>query len=506
MLFDGTLQQGIAQALQDSKHVVCFVTDGEDESQKWETEFLTEESIAPLIASQSVCLRLEAGSQEAGYLAQIYPIPKKPTLVVIKNAELKEYISASTTKADFIDRLKRALEPAEAASASEPPAAAVAAAVPVAAAAASASSSNTTGIFATPSSHPSPSTASALLHDESGLPSTTTTSTATTAAAAAAATSDRNARIRSLMAERAARLSAQRAQQAEEAAAAAAASSSAAMTNASRPPTAQTRHAAELKKRQRDAREERARILQAIEDDKAARRARQADRRPPRAASPTTTVVTGDKSRAQSRAQGDGGGGGGFGGQGPCHIQVRLFDGSTIRRRFDGGTDTLRGAVRTWVDGEAAAAAGGAYGFKVLLGPVAPNRAVAAEEEAETLAALGLAPSATLVLVPALGTPGKLARAYPRRWGKHAVARLAAYVLACVTGFFGLIAAFFSGLASGTGVRGAAPRAGAGRDAPAAEQVRVARASGREGRRGEQQFYNGNSTNFQPRHDEDDET
>jgi hypothetical protein len=64
MFFEGSLQEGIATALQQSKLVVCFVTgnyhfipridvfavsnifpDGESESQKWETEFLVDDAV-----------------------------------------------------------------------------------------------------------------------------------------------------------------------------------------------------------------------------------------------------------------------------------------------------------------------------------------------------------------------------------------------------------------------------------------------------------------------------
>jgi hypothetical protein len=38
-----------------------------------------------LLQSQAVTLRLEAGSQEEGFLAQLYPLPKKPTIVIIRS-------------------------------------------------------------------------------------------------------------------------------------------------------------------------------------------------------------------------------------------------------------------------------------------------------------------------------------------------------------------------------------------------------------------------------------
>lgn len=61
-----------------------MLLDGQGESKQWEDDFLAQESVSRLLAAQAVCLRLEAASQEAGFLAQIYPIPKNPTLVMIK--------------------------------------------------------------------------------------------------------------------------------------------------------------------------------------------------------------------------------------------------------------------------------------------------------------------------------------------------------------------------------------------------------------------------------------
>ena len=103
MFFAGALHEGIAAALQQSKHVVCFVTgkaasgrahvrpedsgacaDEEEESQQWETDFLADGDVQEGLRSGAITLRLVAGSDEAGYLEALFPVPKKPTLVVIK--------------------------------------------------------------------------------------------------------------------------------------------------------------------------------------------------------------------------------------------------------------------------------------------------------------------------------------------------------------------------------------------------------------------------------------
>lgn len=109
MFFEGTLQEGITSAVEQAKLVVCFVTDGQPESQKWETEFLTDENLREHLAKEAVVLKLQAGSTEAGYLAAIFPLPKTPTLVCIKNGELKEYIASGVSKEEFSNRLAKAL-------------------------------------------------------------------------------------------------------------------------------------------------------------------------------------------------------------------------------------------------------------------------------------------------------------------------------------------------------------------------------------------------------------
>ncbi len=45
---------------------------------------LRSEQLKSSLSSQTVLLRLKAGSTEAGYLAAIFPLPKIPTLVLIK--------------------------------------------------------------------------------------------------------------------------------------------------------------------------------------------------------------------------------------------------------------------------------------------------------------------------------------------------------------------------------------------------------------------------------------
>lgn len=113
MFYQGDLQSAISEAVKESKSVACFVTDNGEESQLWETEFLQDLQIKEMLSGQSILLRLEAGSIEAGYLAAIFPIPKTPTFVVIKNGQLKEYLTSGVGREEFQRRLKNVFCPDE---------------------------------------------------------------------------------------------------------------------------------------------------------------------------------------------------------------------------------------------------------------------------------------------------------------------------------------------------------------------------------------------------------
>ncbi|KAL1875142.1 hypothetical protein VTK73DRAFT_10279 [Phialemonium thermophilum] len=478
MFFQGTLQEGIASAIQQAKSVVCFVTDEQEESQAWETDFLAEESLRESLQQRAVCLRLKAGSTEAGYLAAIYPLPKVPTLVVIKNGQLKEYIVSGVSKSEFVARARKAVDEQ---------------AVPPVVGSSSALSSSQAQAATQPTGH-SPAESGAQV-----TPSPTAEPESGT--------------VQNLLAERAARLEAQRKKEAEEAKrrraekAAQAKAEAEAVEKGQRPkPTdSQSVHAELLKRKQREAREERQRILKAIEDDKAARRARQAERE----AEKKLAVASGSSSgKAMSGGASDG----------PvplsklpstargsehCAVQVRLFDGSTIRNRFPNDA-RLGSDVRKWV--ESTRRDGGyPFTFKVLLTPL-PSRNIELSEEDQTLQELGLTPSSTLILVPR-ARASKVAAAYPEADG-NIVSRFFLFILSFFTGFFSLIRSFFSSLFSTSGPQQEpeqpGPRGGqavaSGRDDGRIKTL----GETREGR-DDQQFYNGNSTNFEPRKDDKDE-
>lgn len=159
----------------------------------------------------------------------------------------------------------------------------------------------------------------------------------------------------------------------------------------------------EQRNRQKEARLERERILKTIESDKAARREREQQRRlqaQAEAQAGASSSEAGPSKQASldkfaPQAQGS---------VPPsahksCNLQIRLFDGTSLRRRF-ASSSTLATAVRTYIAEESNTDI--PYSFRQILTP-APSRTIEISEENETLQSLGLTPSATLVLVPVKG-------------------------------------------------------------------------------------------------------
>ncbi|KAJ5548763.1 hypothetical protein N7513_005997 [Penicillium frequentans] len=120
--YEGSLQDGIALALRETKAVVCFVrviprmqesqppnrgacADDTQMSSTWEEEYFDGEEIAQTLDTGAVLLRITAGSQEAGFLTSLCPIAKFPTVIVINNGTLKEYLVPEISKDAFQSRL-----------------------------------------------------------------------------------------------------------------------------------------------------------------------------------------------------------------------------------------------------------------------------------------------------------------------------------------------------------------------------------------------------------------
>ena len=303
-----------------------------------------------------------------------------------------------------------------------------------------------------------------------------------------------NARVQAFLDERAVAV-AEKKRRDEVAAAAAAAAAATAVKK----PDAQSKHAEALKKKQREAREERQRILKAIEDDKVARKAQKAEVESIRRASMASEQRPDPTLFAPAR-------------QSPpptgkrsehCALRVRLFDGSTIRSGFS-SNDTLKD-VRKWVN-ETREDGKQPFVFKVLLTPL-PSRTVDIADETKSLQELELAPSSTLILLrparkykAAFSSSEKAAAGEPQA---NVFQRLIAYILAILNGFLSTITSFLSNplsparpsAASGSSTSQTS-QSQAAADAARRRGGKVAGLDHADERRNEQQFYNGNSVSL----------
>ncbi|KAL9639101.1 MAG: hypothetical protein Q9164_001132 [Protoblastenia rupestris] len=165
----------------------------------------------------------------------------------------------------------------------------------------------------------------------------------------------------------------------------------------------QATYAQEQRQRQHDAKIERERIVRQIEQDKIARREKEERRKalanaesedhattgvvgkPPSAEPWHDNQIKTSASVPNTFKRND------------CALQVRLFDGSTIRSKFSSG-HTLRTHVRPWVD-EMRSDDDTPYTFRQILTPL-PYRTLSISDEEETLHDLGLVPTSTLVMIP----------------------------------------------------------------------------------------------------------
>ena len=81
-----------------------------------------------------------------------------------------------------------------------------------------------------------------------------------------------------------------------------------------------------------------------------------------------------------------------------CALRVRLFDGNSMSSNFP-TSQNLYTHVRAWIDRERTDG-NAPYSFKQIMAP-GNNRNIGVSEEMESLQTLGLAPNATLLMVPA---------------------------------------------------------------------------------------------------------
>lgn len=318
-------------------------------------------------------------------MTAIFPLPKIPTVVILRNGELKEYLAAGTSKDDFSRRVLSALEASPPATQAHPPAASP----QVQQASSGVNTSNAAAPGAATTGSPPPTA-------QSPAPAPAPSVTESTPAQAGLATPTQNTAdagsnsAHAMMAERAARLDQQR-EEARKRALEAYAKNKAKGKDKTDPDSEdkddpkkprRNEFADSVRRKQREAKDERNRILKQIEDNKVARREAAATQPHEGASTATRSGPSTSAKRTSEKAA----------------IMVRLYDGSTLRNRFAKGS-SLRGDIRKWVDAHRNDGSTSPYKFRVALNPSA-SRLIDDTEEDRTLEELGLAPSATLVLVP----------------------------------------------------------------------------------------------------------
>ncbi|KAI1092914.1 hypothetical protein F5B19DRAFT_452259 [Rostrohypoxylon terebratum] len=462
VFYQGSLEDAIALAVREAKMVLAFVDDSSDESKLWETELCTNESLKSPLEQYAVSLRLLKDSREAGFLEALFPIPKKPTIIIIQNGTLKEYIQAGTPKQDLVRRVAAILNTA-ATSQSQPSTSTQPAPAPV-------SSANETDD---------------LYDDYEDQPQAD--NSATSAQQSQQTQRSQENHVAKSTKDRTDREEREKNDRQD------------AVESNSSVHSAERSYAQEVRQRKIHDAEERRRILKRIEDDKQERKEREAREKKARqllnrsqdgesASTQTQPIPLSIRQPSGSRGE-------------YANIQVRLFDGSTIRSRFKSDA-TLNNEVRKWID-EDRTDGHAPYTFRLVLSPL-PNKAIEPAEEIQSLLTLGLAPSATLVLVPA-----KYAMAYPQSGGF-----LWRAVFSIFGAGYGLISGVFGGITGMIfGHRHARHQSGDERiplrEYPGLGSTRASsRISGFQNpgdARRDTQLYNGNSLNFEPRRDDQED-
>ncbi|MCJ1403896.1 hypothetical protein MMC11_007119 [Xylographa trunciseda] len=474
MYFDGCLQDGIAFALEQHKVVVCFVTEANEQSTLWEHEYMKDEEISDQLKAGAVVLRLEQGSQEAGFLTAFYPVQTSPAVIVINNGQLIADIHGDHSLDSFKEKLLLALDPES-------------------------------------------------LKDKAAPRSLATDTEAFEAGTEIVPDVGRSEvhqpvdpAIQSLLEERRERLEIDQMHKnaAEEAQSLAKQEARRAEAEAAAPDSArakQATYAQQQRRKQREIRQERERILKVIENDKMERKHKGDLRKAfleagkggdDRAEGLVDQQIFSEISPSRSKTLPD------------CALQVRLFDGTTIRSRFS-PKQSLRGNVRRWID-EQRTDDDAPYTFRQVLAPK-PNHTISISEEEQSLQSLGLTPSATLIMVRVQGYTA----AYAANGGYLSKGLADGFNMISggvnwLTGVMGTILGTGSAGPSSPGSR----RTTDGTHVPSTSAINIRTLGDQQKNKDSQQFYNGNQVggvaivnantitnacklNFEPRRDED---
>jgi len=447
-------------------------------------------------------LRLDYGTQEASFLGAFCPINAAPTLVIIHNGTVVDKLEGSLEYSEWAQRLLKACgvdaEGAHVEASAQPQQQTAATPAPATAPVDDATSEGAASVPAEPTSTHSPEQVQALL-------------------------SERGARLEAERLRREAREKAERIARArerreEEERAQAAADKGKGKERADGSESARNKAridwVQQQAKRKTEAKEEKQRIMARIEADKRERKNRDEERKQAASAMAGEPLPSSSKAAASTSTRTPPT-------SGTCAIQVRLFDGSSIKGRF-AHDSTLATAVREWI--KETSPAGGAdipYNFRQILTPN-PSRTIEISEEGQTLSDVGLMPTATLVLVPVAG--------YTEAYSGAGSGGLLGSAYGLVSGAFGLAGSalgYVTGYGSGVnstdgsggiymggtadeqepsnvqGARMANADSGTAQSGPSRIRVKTMAEQRAEAEKGAE-FYNGNSLGTEGRKDDED--
>lgn len=459
MFYQGDIQSGIASAMREAKPVVCFVRDDQEESASWEDTYFDNEELRGLLSNNAVTLRLIAGTQEAGFLTSLCPLESFPAVIVIRSGVLQEFILAGTSKDDFQTRLKSVLAPP----------------------------SNIDN---------SPALAAPPLPAEQEISQPNSQVTRATVTAENRLNQDQTPEAPQITNE-SAETNRERIRQGKR--------PEKQMTPEERKTIQdkEDRRAMQLKlqREQKEKKEERERIRNQIKRDQEARRQRAAEEKnksasiiPTASSAPTlnnTTVGAAEKKRPTRNPVSD------------YRLQIRLFDGSSVRTSFPPSA-TISKDVRPWLDSQRSDGSQ-PYNLKHILTPL-PNRTISVAEEERALEELELGPTASLVMVPVPSyieayAPSGMANSLPGR---------------VISSGYGLVSGVVGGV---TGMVGGILGYGSSSTQPAATSESTVDQSASRAKNGQtihirtlhdqrddhdkNEFYNGNTLNFEPRRDDE---
>jgi hypothetical protein len=243
------------------------------------------------------------------------------------------------------------------------------------------------------------------------------------------------------------------------------------------------------KEREQKQRDERERIKQRIKNDREERRKREELRKQPG----VQAVNSNDNISAAS----------GLPKGRDIRVQERTFDGSTLRQTFAPSVN-ITSDIRPWVDSTRSVSA--PYNLKLILTPL-PNRTIEPAEEGQPLLDFGIQGSCTLVMVPV--------KSYVESYtGSSASGILGSAVSGGYNLVTGAAGAVFGGVKSllgwadqsDTASTPASSATGSVEDSAGSTQsFRVRTLADQRieaANKKDQQFYNGNQLNFEPRKDE----